>query len=354
MLMIAALIAIAYGEITLELQSKAPSFAPMYSKNYGETGALNADVVIKNIATDTEYYAQVGLGTPPQTFLLSVDTQSSDLWIGSYECKTGACFAHKRFNPKRSSSYVAGNGSLLDVPFHHGTLQGKVSTEVVTLGSLQVTSSFTEIVQEPRDLFNDVGFDGMLGLGMSSFLKQESMVSLILSSWGESGSKLIVGGYHDSDFKSNLTWYPSHQNQWALDIHSISVFKNNKTSFAANSVRGILSSEFTLMGLPTSSFKALNLALGGVAYKDAYIVSCGGPDVIIKIGEVEYVLSADDYSIPIGLTMCVSAFTHVPELDESSWVLGSLFIRKYAPVFDYKESRVGLAESTYYASFFPF
>ncbi|KAJ1959722.1 hypothetical protein GGI12_004187 [Dipsacomyces acuminosporus] len=60
---------------------------------------------VKEYGYGIEYYGEVGIGTPPQMFKLDLDTGSGDVWLAGEQCKV--CSRHKKFNPKKSSSYKA-------------------------------------------------------------------------------------------------------------------------------------------------------------------------------------------------------------------------------------------------------
>lgn len=56
---------------------------------------------------NTQYFADVQIGTPAQTFTVIPDTGSSNLWVYSSTCSAIACMYHDTYNSQKSSTYTA-------------------------------------------------------------------------------------------------------------------------------------------------------------------------------------------------------------------------------------------------------
>jgi hypothetical protein len=82
---------------------------------------------------DSTYYADVGIGTPPQMFQLVLDTGSSDLWVAVTGC-TICNPVTPTFNTSESSTFQGSDHSV-HVPYGSGSINGFVSSDTVTMGN---------------------------------------------------------------------------------------------------------------------------------------------------------------------------------------------------------------------------
>jgi saccharopepsin len=110
-------------------------------------------------------YAEIGLGTPPQTFKVVLDTGSSNLWVPSAKCTSIACFLHSKYESGQSTSYKE-NGTSFEIRYGSGSLSGFVSQDELEIAGLKVKDQlFAEATEEPGLAFAFGRFDGILGLG---------------------------------------------------------------------------------------------------------------------------------------------------------------------------------------------
>jgi len=190
-----------------------------------------AEIPITNFM-DAQYYGQVSIGTPAQTFNVIFDTGSSNLWVPSHSCWSIPCWTHTTYKNSDSTSYVA-NGTAFNITYGSGGVVGITSQDSVSLAGVTAKNVlFGEVTSESGISFVAAQFDGILGMGwpvlsvngmkpvffelLDQGLITEKSYSFYLSRGGANGSSLVLGGvntdYAASDFKyysllSDSYWY---------------------------------------------------------------------------------------------------------------------------------------------------
>ena len=97
------------------------------------TGTNALHVELKDFM-NAQYYGDIALGTPPQTFTVVFDTGSANLWVPSAHCKgfNIACLLHRRYTSSRSSTYTE-EGHAFSIRYGSGSMSGY--TSIVRLAS---------------------------------------------------------------------------------------------------------------------------------------------------------------------------------------------------------------------------
>ncbi|XP_071624584.1 renin isoform X5 [Heliangelus exortis] len=177
---------------------------------------------------DTQYFGEISIGTPPQTFKVVFDTGSANLWVPSYKCSPlySACVSHSRYDSSKSRTYIS-NGTGFAIRYGTGSVKGFLSQDIVMVrvSDIPIIQVFAEATALPAFPFIFARFDGVLGMGypsqaidgitpvfdriLSQQILKEDVFSVYYSRWVlnaplKPGGEIILGGsdpaYYTGDF----------------------------------------------------------------------------------------------------------------------------------------------------------
>ncbi|KAF7352759.1 Aspartic peptidase A1 [Mycena venus] len=312
---------------------------------------------------NAQYFAEIQLGSPPQTFKVILDTGSSNLWVPSTSCTSIACFLHAKYDSKSSSTYKA-NGTAFSIQYGSGSMEGFVSNDMLAIGDLKISKQdFAEATKEPGLAFAFGKFDGILGLAYDRIsvngivppfynmidqkLIDEPVFSFRIGSSEEDGGEAIFGGIDDSAYTGKITYVPVRRKAyWEVELQAVSfgddVLELENTGAA-------IDTGTSLIALPTDIAEMLNAQIGATkSWNGQYTLDCAKvpslPDFTFTFGGQKYALKGEDYILNLQGT-CMSSFTgmdiNLP--GGALWIVGDVFLRKYYTVYDLGRDAVGFA-----------
>jgi len=338
-------------------------------------GLSNAEVGVEagtnvNIKdfSDAQYYGEITIGTPPQTFNVCFDTGSSNLWIPSKKCNLFniACKLHSKYDSSKSSTYVK-NDTAFAIRYGSGSLTGITSQDTVSVGGLSVTKQlFAEAKAEPGLAFVAAKFDGIMGMGypeisvngMEPVFQQmidqkvvpapEFAFYLAKHGTTTAGGELTLGGVDDTKYTGDFTAVPvTEKGYWQFAVDGLTA-----GSYKSGSLKAIADTGTSLLAVPTKDFTALLATFpSGIVKplaKGEYTVDCSQisklPDMVFTIAGKPFTLTADDYVLKVQ-TECLLGMMgiDVPPPRGPLWILGDVFLRKYYTKFDYGNNQLGFA-----------
>lgn len=326
-------------------------------------GEASHGVPLTNFA-NAQYFAEIGLGTPPQTFKVILDTGSSNLWVPGKSCSSIACFLHTKYDSSASSTYKA-NGTDFEIRYGSGELSGFISQDTLTIGDLVVKKQdFAEATNEPGLAFAFGRFDGILGLGYDTISVQgvvppfynmldqldEPLFAFALGDGSsEDGGEFSFGAVNEDRFEGKITWIPvRRKGYWEVNLDSFSL---GKETLELDDTGAAIDTGTSLMAVPSDVAELLNKEIGAKkSWNGQYTVDCAAidtlPDIAFTFSGHTFKLAASDYILNLQGS-CISAFTglDIPPPLGPIWILGDALLRRYYSVYDLGKNRVGLAQS---------
>ncbi|KAK1329412.1 hypothetical protein QTO34_011598 [Cnephaeus nilssonii] len=331
-----------------------------------------APVVLTNYL-DTQYYGEIDIGTPPQTFKVIFDTGSANLWVPSTKCSPlyTACEIHSLYDSLESSTYME-NGTEFTIHYGSGKVNGFLSQDTVTVGGITVTQTFGEVTELPLIPFMLAKFDGVLGMGfpaqavagvtpvfdhiLSQRVLKEDVFSVYYSRWAWNshflGGEIVLGGSDPQYYQGNFHYVSiSKTGSWQIKMKGVSV--RSSTLLCEEGCMAVVDTGASYISGPTSSLRLLMETLGAKELStDEYVVSCYQvptlPDISFHLGGRAYTLTSADYVLQDPYSnddLCTLALhgLDIPPPTGPVWVLGASFIRKFYTEFDRRNNRIGFA-----------
>jgi hypothetical protein len=337
---------------------KVPSLEQTFNKY------TTQDNVVINDFQNAEYYGEITVGTPPQTFNVIFDTGSSNLWVPSSTCS--GCGSHKKYTNSQSSSYKK-DGRVFKIQYGSGPVSGTLSNDIVGVGSLHANNVTFAEVDDVKGLgmaYSVGKFDGILGMGWDSIsvdkiptvfhdlISQGQVQQQVFGFYlgNNKPGELTIGGIDHTHYTGTLTYVPlSSETYWAVHLDSLKLGGDSMTTCT----KAIVDSGTSILAGPSADVKKIAAKAGAKPFflnPKEYTISCSSisslPALTVTLGGKDFTLEGSDYVINSGM-ICLFGFTgiDVPAPMGPLYIMGDIFMRKYYTVFDWENKQVGFAPS---------
>jgi len=319
------------------------------------TNSLGLDIE----SNDVGYLATVQMGTPPQDFLILMDSGSADLWVGSEDCQSeqgGDCGNHNFLGSQSSSTFAVSNPEApFEVTYGTGNVQGVIIQDNLVLAGLKLNAHTFGVATAESDDFSGATtpFDGLMGLAQSTLSEQqvptpiESLASAGLVSDAivsykiprlsdqKNDGEITFGGLDATKFKANtLVSIPlaSTTGFWEGNLDDISV---DGTSLGLNGRTAILDTGTTLIVAPPADAAAVHAKIPGAKSdgQGGFTVPCTtSANVALTFGGKAFAITPSDLAVapidPKNLSGdCVSGISSGQIGGATEWLVGDVFLK---------------------------
>ncbi|KAJ6592643.1 aspartic peptidase domain-containing protein [Mycena capillaripes] len=324
---------------------------------YRQRRAAATDLpLFRNLIDD--YYTEISIGTPPQSFPVTLDTGSADFWVATSPCDSSLenCGSAPLYDPSKSSTAV--NQSTLSGKI---TIQdffaGYIFTDTIQVGPSSVSNgAFRSLVAAAGDLADDIT-SGVMGLAFarvaqtmktslwhSIFTSDQDSApefSLWLSSdpvravdESKPGGVLTLGGTNNSLFSGDIEFLDLTGPQstwWSLNISDVTV--QNKHISTANKLVVFDTTADFIFG-PAADVDAIGRAISGSSNKTGdWRFPCNVTvNMTVSFGGRAWPIDINRSPLNFGDTQCLTLIianaTGILATDSAhqGWVFGTPFL----------------------------
>jgi len=318
------------------------------------------------------YVASVGVGTPPTTYELIVDTGSSNTWVGS-----GIPFF--------ATSSTVKTGAAVAVQYGSGNFSGVEVLDTVTISPSLVIKRQSIGVANQSSGFE--GVDGIVGIGpeiltegtlstgetvviptvtQNLFTQKVIPKELVAVSFNPTTDQVITngeltfGGTDSTKFTGEITFTPVTNVQPASFFWGISQTINLAGKSILTTNAGIVDTGTTLILLGSTPFAKYQSATKSTLDADTGLLKISDAN-LAKLGNLNFVISGRSFGLtangqlwPRSLNVDIGGVPGANYLVVNSlggdevgfeFINGQTFLERFYSVFDTTNNRVGFATS---------
>jgi hypothetical protein len=337
----------------------------------------------------TAYYLNVSLGTPPQSFALTLDTGTSDFVVRTTEsasCQAGNCTEYGSFDPTQSKTFVQSNTPYAAEYIDGSFATGFLATDTLSIGNATL-SKFTIAVSNNSDIDTNifgVGYrldEATFSIHNTTYpnvpyamkaagLIEVAAYSVWLNDMQSSTGSILFGGVDTAKYTGSLQTVPVVPQAGSYNILQVSLYAIG-TAVAGNSqiagtittlnagsgfpITVLLDTGYTGLLLPAQIVTNICLAFGCIQQGTIYELPCRlqAPES----GSISFNFSGQVITAPIGefvrdssaLNEQYCVFDILPA-DSDLYILGDAFLRSAYVVYNLDANEIGLAQTVFDAN----
>ncbi|KAJ7914903.1 aspartic peptidase A1 [Mycena leptocephala] len=282
---------------------------------------------------DVGYLATVQMGTPPQNFLILMDSGSADLWVASEACQStagGDCGNHQTLGSQSSSSFQASN-TPFQVTYGTGAVSGAIIQDDISIAGLTLkahTFGSTLSEQKTATPIEALASQGLVPAAITSY-----KISRALDA--KNDGEITFGALDQTKFDpATLTVTPNVNTQgfWESALDAITV-DGQDTGLAGRT--GIMDTGTTLIVAPVDDATAVhNLIQGSQADgQGGFTVPCTfNQSIALTLNGNQFAIDPRDIAIqpvdpndPTG--DCISGISGGNIGGATEWLVGDVFLK---------------------------
>ena len=359
--------------------SSHPTHAPgeglkAYRRSVSPSEALDSVVALKNEYSDTDYYSQIQIGTPPQTFNVVLDTGSADLWVTGRDATTlsesGGDGSPAVFYMSNSSTSFKNSSEGFQITYGSGSASGVVGIEQVRQGPYSAVEQKFAIVQNISSYLLADQISGIVGMAFEQISSMKALpfwqsANISIFSFGmtrfcdvpfprgvEPGGMVILGGTDSSLYSGEITFTKViDEGYWAIKLDAVSVDGELVDGSEGNSAA--VDTGTSLIGGPAAVVRKLFSKVPGArpgsgVYRGYYTYPCKSSfNLTLSVGGQIYTIDPVDInlgSIDGNQMECLAGIFSInersamkskgaPKHPLPDWILGAVFLKNVYSVF---------------------
>ncbi|KAJ7112948.1 aspartic peptidase domain-containing protein [Mycena epipterygia] len=323
---------------------------------------------------DAVYLVNIGIGTPPQTVAVMVDTGSADLWLAQSPC-SDCPGSSTLYDSTVSSTFSQNSTNTTTISYSEGdSVTGKVANETVQIGPYSVASQAFLQVNDLTSRTLTGPEAGILGLGfgpIASTTKSPFWQAALAQSpspemgfWFKrgaqnetSGGAFTFGGTNSSLFTGEIEFLSlaAPPGFWQLNVFGITVEGKAVKITGGPSALSAIDTGTTLLGGPAADVKAIWAAVPGSTASTSMpgfyqfpcdtkvniTVSFGGKAWPINPADINLGPTSKDNNTCLG---AIFVITDTVIQFGPNWVFGLTFLKNVYSVFRQTPMSVGFAQ----------